>query len=81
MPLASCLHEIYDDKGVPVKPVIVTHGHQVQVTDRTLGPLQPGEALLQMKCCVCHTALHVKNGDFGGKTGVMMESGLCGMLL
>jgi len=26
-----------------------------------------------MQCCgVCHTDLHVKNGDFGDKTGVIL---------
>ncbi len=26
-----------------------------------------------MECCgVCHTDLHVKNGDFGDKTGVIL---------
>lgn len=39
---------------------------------KTLRPLKHGEALLKMECCgVCHTDLHVKNGDFGDKTGVI----------
>jgi propanol-preferring alcohol dehydrogenase len=54
-----------------MKAAVVTHDHQVDVTEKTLRPLQHGEALLKMECCgVCHTDLHVKNGDFGDKTGV-----------
>lgn len=56
-----------------MKAAVVTHDHQVDVTEKTLRPLQHGEALLKMECCgVCHTDLHVKNGDFGDKTGVIL---------
>ena len=56
-----------------MKAAVVTHDHQVNVTDKTLRPLEYGEALLKMECCgVCHTDLHVKNGDFGDKTGVIL---------
>jgi propanol-preferring alcohol dehydrogenase len=45
----------------------------VNVIEKTLRPLKHGEALLKMQCCgVCHTDLHVKNGDFGDKTGVIL---------
>ncbi|STT03715.1 alcohol dehydrogenase [Klebsiella pneumoniae] len=47
----------------------------IRLTSRkkTLRPLEYGEALLKMECCgVCHTDLHVKNGDFGDKTGVIL---------
>ena len=51
-----------------MKAAVVTHDHQVNVTEKTLRPLEYGEALLKMECCgVCHTDLHVKNGDFGDK--------------
>lgn len=56
-----------------MKAAVVTHDHQVDVVEKTLRPLQHGEALLTMECCgVCHTDLHVKNGDFGDKTGVIL---------
>ncbi len=44
-----------------MKAAVVTRDHQVDVTEKTLRPLQHGEALLKMECCgVCHTDLHVK---------------------
>ncbi|MFG1175135.1 alcohol dehydrogenase AdhP [Erwiniaceae bacterium CAU 1747] len=56
-----------------MKAAVVTHDHQVNVVEKTLRPLRHGEALLKMDCCgVCHTDLHVKNGDFGDKTGVIL---------
>ncbi len=56
-----------------MKAAVVTQDHQVNVVEKTLRPLQHGEALLAMECCgVCHTDLHVKNGDFGDKTGVIL---------
>ncbi len=58
-----------------MKAAVVTHDHQVNVTEKTLRPLEYGEALLKMECCgVCHTDLHVKNGDFGDKTGVILSA-------
>lgn len=56
-----------------MKAAVVTKDHHVDVTDKTLRALKHGEALLKMECCgVCHTDLHVKNGDFGDKTGVIL---------
>ena len=56
-----------------MKAAVVTQDHQVNVTEKTLRALKHGEALLKMECCgVCHTDLHVKNGDFGDKTGVIL---------
>ena len=56
-----------------MKAAIVTKDHQVEVKEKTLRALEHGEALLKMECCgVCHTDLHVKNGDFGDKTGVIL---------
>lgn len=56
-----------------MKAAVVTKDHHVDVTDKTLRLLKHGEALLKMECCgVCHTDLHVKNGDFGDKTGVIL---------
>ena len=56
-----------------MKAAVVTQDHQVNITEKTLRPLKHGEALLKMECCgVCHTDLHVKNGDFGDKTGVIL---------
>lgn len=38
-----------------------------------LRPLKHGEAALKMECCgVCHTDLHVKNGDFGEVPGITL---------
>ncbi|MGF0295669.1 alcohol dehydrogenase AdhP, partial [Escherichia coli] len=56
-----------------MKAAVVTHDHQVNVTEKTLRPLEYGEARLKMECCgVCHTDLHVKNGYFGDKTVVIL---------
>lgn len=56
-----------------MKAAVVTQGRRVEVVEKTLRPLAHGEALLKMQCCgVCHTDLHVKNGDFGDKTGVVL---------
>ncbi|WP_286776620.1 MULTISPECIES: alcohol dehydrogenase AdhP [unclassified Pseudomonas] len=56
-----------------MKAAVVAKGRRVEVVEKTLRPLAHGEALLKMQCCgVCHTDLHVKNGDFGDKTGVIL---------
>lgn len=56
-----------------MKAAVVAQGQRVNVIEKTLRPLKHGEALLKMQCCgVCHTDLHVKNGDFGDKTGVIL---------
>ncbi len=56
-----------------MKAAVVGKDHNVEIQDKKLRPLEHGEALLQMECCgVCHTDLHVKNGDFGDKTGVIL---------
>ncbi|MBF7980463.1 MULTISPECIES: alcohol dehydrogenase AdhP [Rahnella] len=56
-----------------MKAAVVNKDHSVNVVEKTLRALEHGEALLQMECCgVCHTDLHVKNGDFGDKTGVIL---------
>lgn len=56
-----------------MKAAVVAPGRRVAVVEKTLRPLEHGEALLKMQCCgVCHTDLHVKNGDFGDKTGVVL---------
>jgi len=56
-----------------MKAAVVGKDHKVEIVEKTLRPLRHGEALLQMECCgVCHTDLHVKNGDFGDKTGVVL---------
>ncbi len=56
-----------------MKAAVVTQDHKVRIEDKQLRALTHGEALLQMECCgVCHTDLHVKNGDFGDKTGVIL---------
>ncbi|AXI66813.1 MULTISPECIES: alcohol dehydrogenase AdhP [Streptococcus] len=42
----------------------------VVVVDKELRPLEAGEALVQIEYCgVCHTDLHVANGDFGKVPG------------
>jgi propanol-preferring alcohol dehydrogenase len=56
-----------------MKAAIANSEHKVEVVEKTLRPLKTGEARLRMECCgVCHTDLHVKNGDFGDKTGVTL---------
>ncbi|WP_455886901.1 alcohol dehydrogenase AdhP [Pseudomonas rustica] len=56
-----------------MKAAVVAPGRRVDVVEKNLRPLEHGEALLKMQCCgVCHTDLHVKNGDFGDKTGVVL---------
>ena len=56
-----------------MKAAVVGKDHNVEIKDKTLRPLEHGEALLKIECCgVCHTDLHVKNGDFGDKTGVIL---------
>ncbi|PKE30290.1 alcohol dehydrogenase AdhP [Rahnella sp. AA] len=56
-----------------MKAAVVNKDHSVGVVEKTLRALEHGEALLTMECCgVCHTDLHVKNGDFGDKTGVIL---------
>ncbi|MBU9850955.1 alcohol dehydrogenase AdhP [Rahnella aceris] len=56
-----------------MKAAVVNKDHSVDVVEKTLRDLEHGEALLEMECCgVCHTDLHVKNGDFGDKTGVIL---------
>ncbi|WP_395589232.1 alcohol dehydrogenase AdhP [Pseudomonas sp. TR47] len=56
-----------------MKAAVVAKGRRVDVVEKTLRPLAHGEALLKMQCCgMCHTDLHVKNGDFGDKTGVIL---------
>lgn len=56
-----------------MKAAIVNQKHEVDIVEKKLRPLQYGEALLKMEYCgVCHTDLHVKNGDYGDKTGVTL---------
>lgn len=56
-----------------MKAAIVTQEHQVEIQNKTLRSLRYGEARLKMEFCgVCHTDLHVKNGDFGDKTGITL---------
>lgn len=68
-----------------MKAAVATSDHKVEVIQKEMRPIAANEALLQMECCgVCHTDLHVKNGDFGevpGRTlghegiGVVVEIG------
>ncbi|KAB8313438.1 alcohol dehydrogenase AdhP [Erwinia endophytica] len=56
-----------------MKAAVVNQDHSVDVVEKKLRALAHGEALLKMDCCgVCHTDLHVKNGDFGDRTGVIL---------
>ncbi|MGX7013457.1 alcohol dehydrogenase AdhP [Vagococcus silagei] len=53
-----------------MKAATVGADKRVAVVEKDLRPLKANEALLKMECCgVCHTDLHVKNGDFGDVTG------------
>ncbi|QDH16815.1 alcohol dehydrogenase AdhP [Swingsia samuiensis] len=56
-----------------MKAVVPNGKGKVDIVEKQIRPLQPGEALLKMTCCgVCHTDLHVKNGDYGDKKGVTL---------
>ncbi|MCU5771785.1 alcohol dehydrogenase AdhP [Erwiniaceae bacterium BAC15a-03b] len=56
-----------------MRAAVVTPDHSVEIQDKTLRELKYGEALLSMEYCgVCHTDLHVKNGDFGEVPGIIL---------
>lgn len=56
-----------------MKAAVVNKDHSVGIIDKSVRALEHGEALLTMECCgVCHTDLHVKNGDFGDVTGITL---------
>lgn len=56
-----------------MKAAVVNKDHSVGIIDKPIRALEHGEALLTMECCgVCHTDLHVKNGDFGDVTGTTL---------
>lgn len=56
-----------------MKAAIVTSDHKVEVRDKEIRPIRSGEALVDVEFCgVCHTDLHVKNADYGDKTGVTL---------
>ncbi|MGQ6474002.1 alcohol dehydrogenase AdhP [Serratia sp. IR-2025] len=56
-----------------MKAAVVTKNHTVDIQDKVLRSLKHGEAALKMECCgVCHTDLHVKNGDFGEVPGITL---------
>jgi len=43
------------------------------IVEKTLRPIKPNEALLDMEYCgLCHTDLHVAAGDYGDKPGVTL---------
>jgi len=47
-----------------------TSSHKVQVIEKSIRAINSHEALLNIECCgVCHTDLHVSNGDFGDVEG------------
>jgi len=44
--------------------------HKVQIVEKNIRQIKAHEALLKIECCgVCHTDLHVSNGDFGDVEG------------
>lgn len=56
-----------------MKAAVVTSDHKVEVRDKEIRPIRSGEALVDVEFCgVCHTDLHVKNADYGDKTGVTL---------
>ncbi|MDH6364150.1 propanol-preferring alcohol dehydrogenase [Enterococcus sp. PF1-24] len=56
-----------------MKAAVVAKNKVVDVTEKKLRALNPNEALVKMECCgVCHTDLHVKDGDFGDATGITL---------
>lgn len=54
-----------------MKAVVVNEqSNGVEVVEKTLRPLETGEALVAIEYCgVCHTDLHVAHGDFGQVPG------------
>ncbi len=53
-----------------MKAAVVSNDKVVKIEEKELRALRPNEALLKMECCgVCHTDLHVKDGDFGDASG------------
>lgn len=57
-----------------MKAVVVNEaGNGVAVVEKELRALKPGEALVSVEYCgVCHTDLHVANGDFGKVPGQVL---------
>lgn len=56
-----------------MKAAVVTKNHSVDIQEKQLRALKHGEAALKMECCgVCHTDLHVKDGDFGEVPGITL---------
>ncbi|MEF3091771.1 alcohol dehydrogenase AdhP [Raoultella scottia] len=55
-----------------MKAAVVSERHpgQVEIRQMAVRPLASGEALVDVECCgVCHTDLHVVQGDFGPVPG------------
>ena len=53
--------------------VSATNPGKVELVEKELPKLKPGQALVDVEYCgVCHTDLHVKNADFGEVTGVVL---------
>ncbi|MEE7535569.1 alcohol dehydrogenase AdhP [Klebsiella huaxiensis] len=55
-----------------MKAAVVSQSHpgQVEIRQMPVRPLVSGEALVDVECCgVCHTDLHVVQGDFGPVPG------------
>lgn len=53
-----------------MKAAIVNKDHSVDVKEMEIRAIQAGEALVEVSHCgVCHTDLHVKDGDFGEVPG------------
>ncbi|GAB2489754.1 alcohol dehydrogenase AdhP [Alkalibacterium psychrotolerans] len=56
-----------------MKAAVVTSDQKVEVREKEIRPIRSGEALVDVEFCgVCHTDLHVKNADYGDKTGVTL---------
>lgn len=56
-----------------MKAAVITKDHKVSIEDKEVRELKSGEALVKTEFCgVCHTDLHVKNGDFGDVTGTTL---------
>ena len=56
-----------------MKAAVVSNNKKVKIEERELRNLKNGEVLVKTEYCgVCHTDLHVKNGDFGDVTGTIL---------
>lgn len=56
-----------------MKAAVVTKDNKVEIVNKEVRELLSNEALIKIECCgVCHTDMHVKDGEFGDVTGTTL---------